>query len=214
MEKIKTPSTCHLNCDDFEHLYEPAEDSFLLIDALERDLPSIRSMAPTECLEIGSGSGVVITALATALGSSCRYTAIDINPKACEATRDTALRNNCEVHTVCCDLVSEVPQSLSGKVDLLLFNPPYVVTEPDEVGAGDLEHTWAGGKDGREVLDRLLPQLPQILSQTGRFYLLLEKKNKPHEVAEMMNNLGFTDSRLVIERRARNEHLSVWVYQR
>lgn len=38
-------------------------------------------------------------------------------------------------------------------VDLIVFNPPYVVTCDDEI-TGTLPRAWAGGNKGRVVIDR------------------------------------------------------------
>ena len=48
-----------------------------------------------------------------------------------------------------------------------------------KVGSKCLEAAWAGGRDGREVMDRLFPQIPLLLSEHGVFYLLALKENKP-----------------------------------
>jgi hypothetical protein len=40
---------------------------------------------------------------------------------------------------------------LSGKVDLLLFNPPYVATPREEMEGSGISISWAGGVDGRCV---------------------------------------------------------------
>lgn len=56
-----------------------------------------------------------------------------------------------QVEVITADLVSCL--NFQGTVDLLVFNPPYVLT-PDEEITGQLERAWAGGKDGRVVMDR------------------------------------------------------------
>lgn len=46
------------------------------------------------------------------------------------------------------------------KMEILVFNPPYVPTEAEEFAtASGLARAWSGGWKGREVLDRLLPKL-------------------------------------------------------
>ena len=39
---ICTPLYSHLQNKEFENVYEPAEDTFLLLDALEKDAEEIR----------------------------------------------------------------------------------------------------------------------------------------------------------------------------
>jgi len=45
-------------------------------------------------------------------------------------------------------------------VDVLVFNPPYVPTEPEEAERGQeygqISSSWAGGLDGTEVTNKLL----------------------------------------------------------
>ena len=48
-----------------------------------------------------------------------------------------------------------------------------------QIGSGDLEHTWAGGIDGMEVTNRLLPEVTNLLSKKGIFYLVTIRQNKP-----------------------------------
>jgi len=101
---LPTPSTSHVS---FEIIYEPAEDSFLLLDTLSSEVETAwlssrfkqtnshatRRATPL-VLEVGSGSGVVIAFLtanaAKIFGSSDILTlATDVNNAACKATQLT-----------------------------------------------------------------------------------------------------------------------------
>lgn len=210
---METPYLTHITMDDYKYVYEPAEDSFLLLDALEADLPKLIARRPRICLEIGSGSGVIITATAKVLKESACF-AIDINPRACNITKRTANKNHATVEVVNMSLLNGFRRNV---VDLLIFNPPYVVT-PDEELKLDADHnipfnskiiqSWAGGKDGRLIMDRVFEEMENILSPTGIAYILVIEENKPNEILNMMQIKGFSGC-IVAERRIRGEHLFI-----
>ncbi|XP_032362153.1 methyltransferase N6AMT1 isoform X1 [Etheostoma spectabile] len=176
-----TPVYSHAGRGDFRDVYEPAEDSFLLIDALEKDADRLQLMSPCVCLEVGSGSGVVSAFLASVVGPSALYLCTDVNPAAAQCTAKTASCNGVSLQPVNASLAECLLPRLSGKVDVLLFNPPYVVTPSEEVGSRGIEAAWAGGKRGREVTDRFLPVVAQLLSSKGLFYLITIADNEPGE---------------------------------
>ena len=100
MEKkkvAKLPSLDHLTMEDFDCVYEPSDDTFLLCDAIENDRERISVDKPQIVLEVGSGSGCVITFLSMLLkeeGVKALSLATDINPKAAAVTLRTAAANN------------------------------------------------------------------------------------------------------------------------
>uniref|UniRef100_A0A2H1X1L7 Methyltransferase HEMK2 n=1 Tax=Spodoptera frugiperda TaxID=7108 RepID=A0A2H1X1L7_SPOFR len=197
---METPYQNHIDKADFDHVYEPAEDSFLLIDALEKDLEYLKKKNPTFCLEVGSGSGVVITAFGMAFPQTfCLST--DINFKACVMSKQTAAYNKVKLDTCNMDLMSSFTDNV---FDVIIFNPPYVVTESEECGGCDITASWAGGTKGREITDRLLNMIPKKLAKNGVFYLLLIEENIPDEVVQIMSDYGYK-SEVVLKRKVRNE---------
>ncbi|XP_010188754.1 PREDICTED: hemK methyltransferase family member 2 [Mesitornis unicolor] len=166
------------------------------------------------CLEIGSGSGVVSTFLASSIiGSSALYICTDINPMAAYCTLETALLNNVHLQPIITDLVKGLSPRLNGKIDLLLFNPPYVVTPSEEVESHGIEASWAGGKKGREVMDRVFPLVPVLLSPGGLFYLVTIKENNPDEILETMKKCGLEGTR-VLSRQAGQEMLTILKFRK
>lgn len=201
---METPYQNHIDKADFDYVYEPAEDSFLLIDALEKDLDYLKAKNPTFCLEVGSGSGVVITAFAMAFPQTF-CTSTDINFKACVMSKATASFNKVILDTCNMNLAGSFIDKL---FDVIIFNPPYVVTESKECGGKDITASWAGGVKGREITDRLLNTIPKRLADDGVFYLLLIEENIPAEVIKIMSAYGYK-CETVIRRRVRNEQQSV-----
>lgn len=222
---IDTPDISHLNHEDFETVYEPAEDSFILLDALEIELSEIRKLKPTFAVEVGPGSGILSAALANITSNEecseklCMVFACDINLSACKATKKTASKNNASsnVEVICSDLLVGIADRLRGKIDLVFCNPPYVVTSDEEllhvkssgIGTAGIEASWAGGKQGcASVTNCLLNILPKILSPRGVCYIVLEQSNKPDIVGEYAESLGLTQT-VILKRRAGRELLLV-----
>lgn len=200
---METPLYGHV-VREFSSVYEPSEDTFLLIDTLEKEIDFIRELKPLMVAEIGSGSGVVVTALSRVLKSSAFCVATDINLEACKATHQTALVNNTRVECVRMAFL----RLFRCQFDVLVFNPPYVVTEPYELTGEGLQRAWAGGLSGRQVMDELFPLIPQLLTDRGVFYLVAIKENDPEEICNFFNKKKFSAS-IINQRKIRGEHLFV-----
>lgn len=73
------------------------------------------------------------------------------------------------------DLTRSLSPRLDGQVDLLLFNPPYVPTEGEELEvtqrAAGVGATWAGGANGMHVTQKVLEDLPVSRSATDHWLL-------------------------------------------
>lgn len=217
---METPNFSHITAEDYDHIYEPSEDSFLLLDAIEKDMNHIVAQKPLFCVELGVGSGVIITALSRLLKASTHCLGIDISPYACGVAQKTAAVNGAALDIVNMNLLSGIRDH---SIDLLLFNPPYVPSRLDEenfkttteleshdmiVSSSSIVGTWAGGVDGREVIDRVLSDLDRVLAPGAVFYLLLLKENKPQEIMNRLRKEGLT-AEIHMERRIIGEHLFV-----
>ena len=150
---LPTPSTSHVDTDC---IYEPAEDSYLLLDTLSSEdeaqfltqrFAEHQPIGPHHgpdhsplVLEVGTGSGVIlafVTAHAHAILGRADVIALgtDVNRFACKATKQTVAQacqatNAKDVHGsgfMLATMCADLTSSLrDGVVDLLIFNPPYV----------------------------------------------------------------------------------------
>mmetsp|Transcript_37469 Transcript_37469/g.70328 ORF Transcript_37469/g.70328 Transcript_37469/m.70328 type:complete len:325 (+) Transcript_37469:120-1094(+) len=192
----------------YQRVYEPAEDTYMLVDALHASWGSLQKNLPSVCLEIGCGSGFVICTAALLMQGRGQCFATDISPTAAETTKRTLRAHGVDAEVLIGDLLCGMDVRLSGNVDILLFNPPYVPTSTEEVGCSGIERSWAGGKRGREVIDRVLPVVHKLLSGHGIFLMVLVDENVPTEISAMLRCNGL-DSSIEISRTADEESLHV-----
>lgn len=135
------------------------------------------SEVPIRIVDVGTGSGAVIVALATVLRrwralDAVELVALDVSEEALALARENAV-----AHAVADAIAFErsdlIDEPVVGKraIDLVLANLPYV--RVDAMASLPLATTFEpalaldGGEDGLEVIDRLLRQLPDRLADAG-----------------------------------------------
>ncbi|WVZ08137.1 hypothetical protein V8G54_021483 [Vigna mungo] len=194
-----------------QEVYEPCDDSFALVDALLADRSNLLEHHPSLCIEIGCGSGYVITSLALILGQEgygVNYFATDINPHAVEVTRKTMEAHGVGAELVVTDIAAGLEERLAGSVDVMVVNPPYVPTPEDEVGVEGITSSWAGGENGRSVIDKILPVADRLLSEKGWLYMVTLTANNPSDICQQMRKKGY-GSKIVVQRSTEEESLHI-----
>lgn len=170
-------------------VYAPAEDTWLLLAAAERECRDGEKV-----LEIGCGSGLV----SASLSRRADVIATDLNPHAVREARGRG------VEVVRTDLAT----GICGRFDLVLFNPPYLPTAPDERLGGWLGHAIEGGPDGRAVISRFLSEAGRVIAPGGRALLLVSSLTGLPEVCRMVETAGFSPE-ILMEDRVEGEVLTV-----
>jgi HemK-like putative methylase len=126
-------------------------------------------------LDVGTGSGAISVACCTRHESIRHATAIDLSEDAVRLARENAEHNGMpasRLTVVHSSLAEYVPQ---GKVDLLVSNPPYLPTMPDEPEVAQWEDSRAllgGEPDGLGMILDLLRRAPVLVRPGG--HILLE----------------------------------------
>jgi release factor glutamine methyltransferase len=163
-----------------ENVYEPAEDSFLLAENMNVTKGDI-------VLDMGTGCGILAILAAQ---KTKKVMAIDINPYAITC----AIKNaelNCVSENIefrCGDLFK--PTKLGDKFSIILFNSPYLPSEPNEEKSW-IGKAWAGGPNGRKVIDRFIIDAPNALTENGKILLIQSSLSDVEKTLERFseNNL-------------------------
>ncbi len=165
-----------------KHVYEPAEDTFLLLAALE----SQNLKEADRVLEIGTGTGIIAIHMAK---TTKHVVAVDINQYAVECARNNTQRNRIKNIEI---IESDLFQKVSGKYDVIIFNPPYLPTGKDEKVDDAVGCAWDGGRSGRKVTDKFLRQAPSYLTKTGKIIIIDSSKSKYQKTICALESSGFS----------------------
>ncbi len=157
-------------------VYQPAEDSHLLAEVAAENVA-----ADELVLEVGTGSGYIAEFVANETGA--RVLGSDVNPHACRQARERG------VEAVRASFVSSFRD---GVFDAVLFNPPYLPTDPDEERDDWMERALSGGESGREIIDPFLDSVGRVLAPEGRVFLLVSSLSGVEEVVSRASENGFS----------------------
>jgi release factor glutamine methyltransferase len=156
-------------------VYQPAEDSDLLARAAIAWVDGDERV-----LDVGTGSGYVADRVLEATGAD--VIAADLNPHACRQARERGLP------AVRADLVAPFRDDA---FDAVLFNPPYLPTDPDAEWDDRMERALSGGESGRAVVDPFVRSVGRVLAPGGAAYLLASSLTGIDEVSAFAREQGF-----------------------
>ena len=175
-------------------MYEPAEDTDLLLRALREREPSLRGLL---CADVGTGTGVVARAM---LDAGARAVAVDVSPLAVALARENAgpvvLRG-------------DLATALRGPFDVVAFNAPYLPSAAEERVEGWLDRAFHGGDEGVEVSERFARDLPRVLAPRGRAYLMASTRAALDRLARAVADAGLARE-VVATERFFFEEIQVW----
>lgn len=177
---------------DDSQVYQPERDTYLLLKCALADAKPADTI-----LEIGTGSGLIAHEMSKI---SKKTFAVDINPHACIAAKKLG------VEVIRSDLFSAL--KTDPKFTLVLFNPPYLPTRPEERIDDWLEYALDGGTDGRSTIEKFADGLAAVMDRYGRCLLLISSLTGINEVAAYFKSKGFI-SIVIAEERVEDETLYV-----
>jgi release factor glutamine methyltransferase len=163
-----------------KQVYVPAEDTFLLAEKMTVSEDDI-------VLDMGTGCGILAVLAARKAKS---VLAVDINPYAIKCAVKNAEINGVKekIDFRTGDLFHPIKKNES--FSLILFNVPYLPSEPDEEKSW-IGKAWAGGRNGRKILDRFIMDSPSFLGAGGTIQLVQSSLSGVKRTMEMFDELDF-----------------------
>ena len=161
---------------DVKTVYQPAEDSKLLAD-----IAVDYAEADDWVLDMGTGSGYVAHRFLDE--TDARVVGSDVNPNACRQARENG------VPVVRSDQLTAFRESV---FDVVVFNPPYLPTDPEREWNDWMEKALSGGESGREVIEPFLDDLRRVLAPGGDAFLLVSSLTGIDDVRDYARASGLT----------------------
>lgn len=151
-------------------IYEPAEDSFMMMNFLEDYLEELENKN-ISYLDMGTGSGILAETAKEAGVEN--ITCADVN---FDAVKLTASKGFVSIE-------SDLFNNISGSFDLITFNAPYLPEE--DLEDEDSAIATTGGKEGDEIPVKFIEQALKHINENGKIFLLVSSFTPLKRLDEM-----------------------------
>ena len=173
-----------ISIDLFSDVYEPAEDTYLMINSLifnSKDL----------ILEIGTGCGIIALECAK---KAKKIVATDINPHAIDCAKRNYFQNKDKLKGIINFRVGDLFKIIEEKerFDIIIFNPPYLPTKPNEQLNGFINYALDGGQDGLKTTKQFIDNLTPYMKTNGKAYFIFSSLSNQKKLDRILfkNKLG------------------------
>lgn len=163
-------------------VYDPAEDSFQLIE-------SIRVNKNDEVFEIGTGCGLIAL---ECLRLGANVVCSDVNPYSIDLVKENYYENESllkgSIDVRLGDLFSVLKNN--EKFDVIIFNPPYLPIEKEDIINKDdwIDIATNGGVDGLELIERFIVDVNKYLKENGKAFFVFSSLSDHDKLNYLLKN--------------------------
>lgn len=175
--------------------FEPRPDTETLVECVLDWVKSVgREQEYLKIVDIGTGSGAILIALLSELPNATGI-GIDISSEALSQAKKNFIRTG--LYKRCYLVCSSYLDSLTGKYDLIVSNPPYIPTGEielleSEVKDHDPLYALDGGEDGLRAYQAIIRGNCDKLKQKGRIFLEIGF-NQLQSTSNLLISTGYGD---------------------
>lgn len=164
----------------------PRPETELLVEKIIHEEKNLNSI-----LDIGTGSGAIVIALAKNLNIK-NIDAVDISESALKIAQQNAELNNVEINF----FRSDIYENITNKYDLIISNPPYISQDeyellPKEIKDHEPRSALHAENNGLYFYKKILQNAKEHLTESGKIYFEIGY-DLAEKISEIAKENGFS----------------------
>lgn len=190
-----------------EDVLIPQPDTEVLVEETLKICQNVYMDKKIDILDLCTGSGAIAVAIKKNF-VNCNVTASDISEKAIQVAKVNAQKNNTDIIFV----ESNLFDSINGKFDIIVSNPPYIERDILKKLPKDVQNepllALDGGIDGLEFYKKIAENAYKYIKDSG--YLVLEiGYNQKESVTEILKEKNRYENIICIKDYSNNDRVII-----